>query len=98
MTAFLLADVKPEDMEGYSSSGYLEAAVATAGAHGGVYLARGGETTVLEGGWEPERMVIIQFPSMDDLLAWYNSPAYQEWIPVRRRYAPNSRMVALQGV
>ncbi len=97
MTAFLLADVLPEDMEAYRASGYLEAAVRTANSFGGVYRARGGETIILEGEWEPDRMVIIEFPSMDQLLAWYRSPEYQEWAPVRQRFAPNSRIVALEG-
>ena len=98
MTAYLMADVLPDDMEAYRASGYLEAAVRTAGEHGGVYLARGGETTVLEGDWEPERMVIIQFPSMDSLRSWYESDEYQPWAQVRRDHAPRSRLVALQGV
>ena len=98
MAAYLLADVLPEDMDGYRGSGYLEAAVRTASEHGGKYIARGGDTTVLEGSWEPERMVIIEFPSMDDLCAWYDSAEYQEWAAVRQRYAPDSKLVALQGV
>lgn len=95
--AFLLADVKPEDMEAYRASGYLEAAFVTASNHGGAYRARGGRTIVLEGEWDPGRMVIIEFPSMDDLLAWYHSAEYQEWAPVRRRLVPDSMLVALEG-
>ena len=97
MAAYLMADVLPEDVEAYRASGYLEAAVATSTAYGGVYRARGGNTIVLEGDWEPERMVIIEFPSMDQLLAWYNSPEYQEWVAVRQRIVPNSKLVALEG-
>ena len=95
--AFLMADVQPEDMKAYRASGYLEAAVQTASAHGGVYRARGGDTIVLEGDWAPDRMVIIEFPSMDNLLAWYRSPEYQEWAPVRQRLVPESKIVALEG-
>lgn len=98
MAAFLLADVLPDDIEGYRASGYLDAAVRTAGAHGGEYLARGGNTTVLEGDWEPQRMIIIRFPSMGDLRAWYDSPEYQEWAKVRQQYAPSSKLVALEGI
>lgn len=71
--------------------------MAAVADYGGVYKARGGDTIVLEGDWEPERMVIIEFPSMDQALAWYNSPEYQEWIPVRQRLAPNSKLVVLEG-
>ena len=98
MAAYLLADVLPDDVEAYRSSGYLEAAVRTAQAYGGVYKARGGETVVLEGEWEPERMVIIEFPSMEKLLEWYHSDEYQQWIEVRREHVPTSRLVAVDGV
>ncbi|MEN8238616.1 MAG: DUF1330 domain-containing protein [Actinomycetota bacterium] len=97
MAAYLMADVLPGDIEAYRASGYLEAAVRTATAFGGVYKARGGELKVLEGDWEPGRMVIIEFPSMERLLAWYSSPEYQEWALVRQRLAPDSRLVALEG-
>ena len=97
MAAYLMADVLPEDIEAYRASGYIEAARETYSAYGGVKRAAGGETIVLEGDWEPERMVIIEFPSMDQLLAWYHSPEYQEWVPVRQRLVPYSKMVALEG-
>ena len=98
MPAFLMADVPPEDVEAYRASGYLEGAAASSQAYGGVYRVRGGATQVLEGDWEPDRMVIIEFPSMEKLLAWYHSDEYQQWIDVRRSHVPNSRLVAVEGV
>ena len=98
MAAYLMADVLPDDMDAYRESGYLEAAVRTATAHGAVYRVRGGELTVLEGDWIPDRMVIIEFPSMDALMTWYRSPEYQEWAKVRQALVPNSRVVAVEGV
>ena len=95
--AYPMADVLPSDVDAYEASGYREAAARTAAAYGGTYKARGGEMTVLEGDWDPERMVIIEFPSMDSLLAWYRSPEYQEFVPIRQRLAPGSKLVALEG-
>lgn len=97
MAAYLIADVLPEDAAGYRESGYLEAAVRTATANGGEYLIRGGDLTVLEGDWEPGRVVVIKFPSMADLRAWYDGAEYQEWAAVRRRYVPDSKMIAVEG-
>lgn len=98
MAAYLLADVLAEDQEAYLESGYMEAAVRTAMTHGGVYRARGGGMKVLEGDWQPDRIVLIEFPSMDDLLAWYHSDEYQEWVPVRQALAAHSKLVAVEGL
>ncbi len=98
MPAYLMADVLPDDMDAYRESGYLEAAMSTAAAHGAVYRVRGGDMKVLEGDWTPDRMVIIEFPSMDVLLTWYQSPEYQEWAKVRQALVPDSRVVAVEGV
>ena len=97
MAAFLIADVKVRDLEGYRSSGYLDAAMATAAKFGGNYLARGGETVVFEGEWEPNRLVIIQFPDMESLKAWYASDEYRPWIEVRRSLT-ESNLVGLEGI
>ena len=42
MSAFLIADVSPADMQAYRDSGYLEAVPKIAATYGGVYRARGG--------------------------------------------------------
>ncbi len=97
MAAYLLADVAPHDMDAYRGSGYLEAVVRLAADYGGRYLARGGDMQRLEGDWEPRRMVIIEFPSMADLRAWYDSDAYAPWREVRQGLA-DSRLVAVDGL
>jgi len=97
MSAYLMADVAVHDLEAYRDSGYLDAAMRTAAAHGGKYIVRGGDTNVLEGGWAPRRMVIIEFPSMDDLREWYRSEEYAPWIEVRKSLT-DSRLVAVEGL
>ena len=53
--------------------------------HGGRYLTKGGSHKMPEGGhWKPERVVIIEFPGIDALNAWYNSPEYQPLIALRQ--------------
>jgi uncharacterized protein (DUF1330 family) len=84
-------------MDTYRASGYLEAVVRIASDYGGRYLARGGEMHCLEGDWQPRRMVIIEFPSMERLRAWYDSEAYAPWRTVRQELA-DSRLVAVDGL
>jgi uncharacterized protein (DUF1330 family) len=52
---------------------------------GGRYLTKGGSHAILEKGyWQPDRVVIIKFPDMAALNAWYTSPEYQPLIALRQ--------------
>jgi uncharacterized protein (DUF1330 family) len=54
--------------------------------YGGRDLTKGGTHRMPEGGhWKPERVVVIEFPDMDSLDAWYNSAEYKPLIAVRKQ-------------
>ena len=95
MPAYLIADVEVLDPTGYEE--YRKQVPATIAAFGGRYLARGGALTVLEGSWSPKRGVILEFPSLDRLKAWYDSPAY---VPLRalRERTTKSNLVMIDGL
>ena len=65
--------------------------------HGGCYLTRPGSHEILEGHWQPTRVVIITFPDMTSLRAWYHAPEYQPLIE-KRRAAARDVMIAIEGV
>ncbi|HVE90522.1 MAG TPA: DUF1330 domain-containing protein [Burkholderiaceae bacterium] len=95
MPAYLFANVDVTDPEGYDE--YRQRVGATMQAYGGRYLVRGGPAEVLEGGWVPKRMVILEFPDMSQLMAWYRSPEYKPLIELRQR-TTKSTLVAVEGV
>jgi uncharacterized protein (DUF1330 family) len=64
---------------------------------GGRYLTRVGNHSVLEGEWKPNRVVIIEFPDMTALNAWYHSPEYQPLIALRQS-ASADVLIAIEGV
>ncbi len=97
MAAFLLADVAVPDMQAYIDSGYLDQVPVIAGHYGGVYRARGGAMDVLEGDWQPRRMIIIEFPDMQRLKQFYECEAYRPFRDIRHRLA-DSKIVALEGL
>ena len=68
--------------------------------HGGRYLTRGGSHKMPEGGhWKPERVVIIEFPDMASLNAWYTSAEYQPLIALRKQSTSDQDMMfTLEGV
>jgi uncharacterized protein (DUF1330 family) len=95
MASYLIADIEVLDRAGFEE--YRQRAPATVAAYGGRYLARGGTTTVLEGDWSPRRLVVLEFPSMSQLQAWWTSPEYLLLRAIRER-TTHSRMVATDGV
>ena len=60
MTAYVLVNVKVKDSARYE--GYKRLAERAVERHGGRYLVRGGETMTLEGGWQADRVVVLEFP------------------------------------
>ena len=95
MSAYVIADVEVIDSAGYEQ--YRQQVPATIAAFGGRYLVRGGALAALEGDWLPKRCVILEFPSMAQLEAWYDSPAY---VPLRalRERTTKSRLVKVEGL
>jgi uncharacterized protein (DUF1330 family) len=76
---------------------YRGQVLPTIEAYGGHFIARGGEVTVLEGDLQIERAVILEFPSRQQALDWYHSPAYQALLPLRLR-STTCQFVVLDGV
>jgi uncharacterized protein (DUF1330 family) len=66
-------------------------------AHGGRFVARGGPHEVLEGDWNPLRLVIIEFPDMDAARGWYESADYAPLRTLRQR-ASTTDIVVVDGV
>jgi uncharacterized protein (DUF1330 family) len=50
----------------------------TVAKFGGRYLVRGGRFEVVEGTYQPARMAMLEFPSMDQARRWYDSEKYRE--------------------
>lgn len=95
MTAYIYADVEVTDAEAYET--YRRQVPALIAAHGGRYLVRGGAAEVLEGHHQPHRQVILEFPDMAALKAFYRSPEYTALIAIRQG-ATTSHLFAIEGV
>jgi len=95
MAAYLIADIEVTDAAGYEE--YREQVPAVIAAHGGHYLVRGGACEVLAGGGSPRRRVVLEFGTMKDLKAFWESPAYRPLSALRERSA-RCHIVAVEGV
>jgi uncharacterized protein (DUF1330 family) len=94
MSAYLVVDINVTDPAQYEE--YKRLAQAAVAQHGGRYLVRGGETLVLEGGWQPNRVVVLEFPDLSQARAFYDSPAYKAARKARAG-AAKVNMIAVAG-
>ena len=95
MPAYVIAETDIIDPEQYEQ--YKAASPGAAAAGGGRFLVRGGEITVLEGDWQPSRLVMLEFEDLAAARRWYESEIYQEAKQLREG-AAHLRIVAVQGV
>jgi uncharacterized protein (DUF1330 family) len=95
MTAYVIVETDITDPERYEQ--YKAASPGAISAGGGRFLVRGGELAVLEGDWEPTRLVVLEFEDLAAAKRWYESEIYQEAKRLRDGAAA-LRMVAVQGV
>jgi uncharacterized protein (DUF1330 family) len=95
MPAYVIVETDVTDPEQYEE--YKAAATVAVTAAGGRYLVRGGELAVLEGDWQPPRLVVLEFEDLAAARRWYESEAYQRARRIREG-AAHLRMVAVQGV
>ena len=94
MPAYLIADVEVRDQEVYAE--YRRQVLPLVQKHGERFVVRGGKHEVLEGDWQPARLVVIEFSDMAALKAWYESPEYTVLIKLRQGVSRGS-LVAVEG-
>ena len=94
MSAYMLVDCEVTDPKRYED--YKRLAQAAVAQYGGRYIARGGETVVLEGTWQPKRVVVLEFPDLESARRFYDSPEYKN-ARAARSGAAHMNMVAVAG-
>lgn len=95
MAAYLIVRANVTDWDRFTH--YLQASPAVIAKFGGRHIARGGETVTLEGPEEKRRVVLIEFPSMEQAKKFYNSPEYQQ-VRKLREGAAEGEILAIDGV
>ncbi|MEU8705128.1 DUF1330 domain-containing protein [Streptomyces sp. NPDC048565] len=81
MSAYVIVNVDVLDEE----AGLVYAAVAQKSIldHGGHYLVAGSTPEPVEGAWDSARFMVIEFPDMDRIREWYDSPEYRRAREIR---------------
>ncbi len=91
MAAYVIVNVATSDPVQYET--YKELAQRTVAQYGGRYLARGGAMKILEGSWQPTRIVVLIFENFERALEWWNSPEYAPAKALRQRLSKTDLVV-----
>jgi uncharacterized protein (DUF1330 family) len=95
VAAYIIAMVDVRDPGRYGD--YRKMVLPTITAYGGRFIARGGKTEVLEGPWQRNRVVILEFPTFDQARAWWASDEYAE-AKALRQATSDGTLVLIEGV
>jgi len=90
MLGYAIFNINITNPENYKE--YIEKVVKVTKKFGGKYIVRGGATTKIEGTFPYPRTVVIQFPSYQKALDWYNSDEYK---PIREIRFKNAKSIAI---
>lgn len=95
MSAYVINDMEVTDPVLFEE--YKKLSPPTLVRYGGRFLARGGRADTLEGQWTPRRLVVLEFPSVQQAQAWIDSP---EYAPARRlrQLSAVSNLILVEGL
>ena len=94
MAAYIIVEVSITDPKEYGE--YKKLTPATIAAYDGKFVIRGGQTESLEGDWQPGRIVLIEFPTVDRAKEWWGSDVYSKAKAIRQRSA-KTKMIVVEG-
>lgn len=94
MAAYVIVEVSIHDPKAYEA--YKKLTPAAIAAYDGRFIVRGGPCETLEGSWKPERIVVLEFPTMERAREWWSSDTYAEARAIRQR-AASTKMIVVEG-
>jgi uncharacterized protein (DUF1330 family) len=95
MPAYVIADVRDvRDLEALLE--YRRRNTEAVARHGGRFLVRGGDATVLEGEWDTKRIVVMEFPDAAAARGWYESDDYAP-LKALRQGASDTNIILVEG-
>lgn len=94
MPAYVIVEVEIHNHGEYEE--YKKLTPAAIAAFDGKFIVRGGKTIPLEGNWNPERIVVLEFPTAQRANEWWNSELYSRAKVIRQR-AAKTKMLIIEG-
>jgi uncharacterized protein (DUF1330 family) len=96
MAVYFIVEIKTKNENKDAYAKYIEQVRPIVEKYKGRYLSRGGRITPVFGDWNPERIIIIEFPSEGDVQQWLNSSEYRE-IAGLRENSTITKAIVVEG-
>lgn len=95
MPAYVIAHIDVKDPVRYED--YKKMSPISIEKFGGRFIARGGKVEVMEGAWQPKRLVLIEFPSAEVARQWWES---EDYAPAKalRQATSSGDLVIVEGI
>ena len=94
MSAYIIVDVSVHNATEYEE--YKKLTPGSIEAYDGKFIVRGGKTETLEGRWDPQRIVVIKFPTVEKAKQWWASEEYNPAKKIRQATA-TTKMIVVAG-
>ncbi|WP_395546533.1 MULTISPECIES: DUF1330 domain-containing protein [unclassified Lacrimispora] len=79
MSVYFIVNTKISDLSKRKQyDEYIVKVKPIAESFGGRYIVRSEQITALSDSWKPDRVIVIEFASKTQILAWLSSPQYKE--------------------
>ncbi len=95
MPAYIIAEISIHNPLEYED--YKKLTPQSLKPFDGKFIVRGGKAEILEGEWRPERIVTIEFPTLEKAKTWWNSEGYAPAKALRQRTS-YTKMILVPGV
>lgn len=95
MPAYIIVAITIHNAQNYE--GYKKLTPASIAAYDGKFIVRGGEAQILEGTWQPGRVVVLEFPTVEKAKQWWAS---EEYAPAKamRQASSETQMILVEGL
>lgn len=94
MPVYIIVEVQINNPSEYEE--YKKLTPASIAAYDGKFIVRGGKTESLEGNWQPQRIVVLEFPTVKRAKEWWHSAEYAPAKAIRQRTA-QTKMIVVEG-
>lgn len=94
MPAYVIVEIEIHDPAEYDE--YKKLTPISIASYDGRFVVRGAQSESLEGDWNPQRIVVLEFPSVERAKEWWNSEDYAVAKSIRHRTA-STKMLVVEG-